>query len=170
MPFASHIRFERADDHAAIGKLVKAAFFGKPYSDGDEAELVQKLRDHNALSVSLVAELDGKVVGHIGFSPAYPADGAPGWYALGPLAVHPSVQRNGIGSQLVRAGLQALIGLEASGCILVGDTRYYARFGFECAPSLAPSSEPAEFFMVKLLGGSLPQAPISFHRVFRSAS
>ena len=64
------IRAEREGDHSALRNVVTAAFDGMPYADGDEAELVDTLRSERALLVSLVAELDGTIIGQIAFSPA----------------------------------------------------------------------------------------------------
>ncbi|MEE8104667.1 MAG: N-acetyltransferase [Planctomycetota bacterium] len=170
MPTDPIVRPENHHDYGAIGNVITTAFSGKPYADGDEAELVETLRRANALSVSLVAELDGIVVGQVAFSPAQASDGARGWYGLGPVAVLPAHQRVGIGSKLVRAGLQVITDLGANGCILVGDPGYYARFGFRLSPSNAPIGEPTEFFMVKLIGHRLPTGPISFHGAFASGA
>jgi putative acetyltransferase len=163
---ATTVRQERPADACAIGELIRAAFLGMPYAEGDEAELVEALRAQGALSVSLVAECERTIVGHVAFSPARAAGGTHGWYALGPLAVLPAHQRGGIGSALVRAGLDALSGLDAQGCILVGDPPYYARFGFSPLPGSAPPGQPPEFFMVRLLRGQLPVGPIHFHEAF----
>ncbi len=163
------IRPERSDDTDAIGELVTSAFFGMPYADGDEAGLLEALRAQNALSVSLVAELEGTIVGQVAFSPARTSGGMSGWYALGPVAVLPGRQGVGIGSMLVRTGLEAVSELGAVGCILTGDPAYYSRFGFEPAPQSAPPGEPSEFFMVKLLRGQLPAGSIHFHEAFRGA-
>jgi len=163
------IRPERSDDIDAIGELITSAFFGMPYADGDEAELVEALRTQNALSVSLVAELDGTIVGQVAFSPARASGGVPGWYALGPVAVLPTRQGAGIGSMLVRTGLEAVSELGAMGCILTGNPAFYSRFGFEPSPESAPSGEPSEFFMVKLLRGQLPVGSIHFHEAFGGA-
>lgn len=132
------IRRERSGDVDAIGELIRSAFLGKPYAEGDEAELVEALRAQDALSVSLVAERDGTIVGQVAFSPARASDGTPGWYALGPLAVLPAHQRAGIGSTLVHEGLEAISELGARGCILTGDPSYYSRFGFKVSPENAP--------------------------------
>jgi len=163
---AIRVRPERSSDTHAIGELIRSAFLGKPYAEGDEAELVEALRAQAALSVALVAERDGLVVGQVAFSPARASDGTPGWYALGPLAVLPAHQRGGIGSALVRAGLDRIAELGAGGCILVGDPSYYARFGFRLSPESAPPGQPSEFFMVKLLRGQLPVGPVHFHAAF----
>jgi putative acetyltransferase len=162
------VRAERSEDHASIGDVIRAAFRGRPYAAGDEAELVDELRRAGALVVSLVAELRGVVIGQIAFSPAYPADGSALWYALGPVAVLPEYQLGGIGSQLIERGLQAIGAMNAAGCILTGNPDYYRRFGFVVSPSHAPADEPAEFFMIKALGGRLPSGPIRFHPAFHS--
>jgi putative acetyltransferase len=141
-----------------------------PYADGDEAELVEVLRFRNALSVSLVAELEGAIVGQIAFSPAHASGGSAGWYALGPVAVLPAHQGGGIGSALIRTGLQAIIELGASGCILTGAPAFYSRFGFTLSRENAPPGESAEYFMVKLLRGDLPIGPIRFHEAFGGAA
>jgi len=169
MTAAVEIRPERSGDFEAIGQVIDSAFLGMPYAAGDEAELVEVLRSQNALSVSLVAERDGKIIGQAAFSPARDEAGAPGWFALGPVAVLPADQGRGIGSALIRAGLQEILERGARGCILTGNPAYYTRFGFVLSGEHAPPSEPAEFFMVKLLGGSLPAGPIHFHRAFSGA-
>ena len=168
MKSAVEIRPERTGDVEAIGEVVEAAFLGMPYADGDEAELVAALRSDNSLSVSLVAERGGSIVGQVAFSPARSSGDSSSWYALGPVAVLPAHQGNGIGSSLVRAGLRAISALGANGCILTGNPTYYSRFGFTLSPESAPSGEPPEFFMVKLLRGELPAGPIHFHDAFAS--
>ena len=170
MPMELVIRPEQKRDFAAIGEVIRTAFFGKPYAAGDEAELVETLRLENALSVSLVAEFEGALVGQIAFSPAQTSDGTQSWYALGPVAVLPTHQGLGIGARLVRAGLQAISELGSDGCILTGDPAYYVRFGFEPSPSNVPVGESAEYFMIKLLGRQQPSGPISFHRAFYGAA
>jgi len=163
------IRPERSSDIEAIRQVVESAFMGMPYADGDEAELVEKLRSQNALAVSLVADHEGTTVGQVVFSPARTSAAAPGWYALGPVAVLPDHQGVGIGSSLIRTGLQAIFELGANGCILTGNPAYYGRFGFTLSRESAPPGEPPEFFMVKLLRGELPTGPIHFHEAFGHA-
>ena len=162
------IRRERPGDYDTIGELISSAFLGMPYAAGDEAELVEALRAQNALSASLVAELSGAIVGQIAFSPARAPDGASGWYALGPVAVLPELQRSGIGSKLVRSGLDAISEMGAVGCILTGNPAYYRRFGFALSPESTPPGEPAEFFMVNMLSGQIPSGAIHFHEAFSS--
>lgn len=164
------IRRELSSDVHAIGEIIRSAFLGMPYAEGDEAELVEVLRAQDALTVSLVAEREGTIVGQVAFSPAHAPGRALGWYALGPLAVLPAHQRGGIGSTLVRAGLDAILELGARGCILTGDPSYYSRFGFEPSPENTPLGQPSEFFMVKLFRGQLPVGPIRFHEAFGGAA
>lgn len=140
-----------------------------PYADGDEADLVEALRAAGALSVSLIAEREDRLVGQIAFSPAHAPGDAHGWYALGPVSVLPAYQRCGIGSMLVRTGLQVIRESGAVGCILTGDPVYYTRFGFVVSRSHAPEGEPAEFFMVKLFEGVPTRGPIRFHRAFHGS-
>ena len=160
------IRAERNGDQASIHAVIEQAFRGMPYADGDEADLVDHLRSARALVLSLVALLDGQIIGQIAFSPAIASDAASPWYALGPVAVLPGLQRAGIGAQLVETGLRQITAMGAAGCILTGNPRYYSRFGFILSPANVPPEEPAEFFMLRLLGGTLPTGPIRFHPAF----
>jgi putative acetyltransferase len=113
--------------------------------------------------------VDGTIVGHVAFSPARPDDGSSGWYTLGPVSVDPAFQRRGIGRGLITEGLRTLASRNASGCIVLGDTRYYTRLGFVAAPNHAPAGEPKEYFMVLGLRSSIPTGTINFHDAFRHA-
>ncbi len=161
------IRPEAPADVPHIHRIIEAAFAGKPYADGDEQDLVDTLRNLGALTLSLVAERDGEIIGHIAFSPAFTAASTQSWFALGPVAVQPAMQGMGVGALLIESGLERLRENEADGCILTGDPGYYERFGFAVSPAHAPAEEPAEFFMVKLLNtGQMPTATIRFHSAF----
>ena len=100
------------------------------------SNLLFALRDSNALSISLVAEIDKKVVGNIAFSPVTISDVSPGWYGLGPVSVLPELHKQGIGKSLMREGLSMLKSMGAKGCVLVGDPGYYERFGFRSIQDL----------------------------------
>jgi predicted N-acetyltransferase YhbS len=167
---ATRIRRETPADVADIARLSDAAFTGMPYAQGDEAELVTKLRRLGSLTVSRVAEEHGRVVGHIALSPARSRDGAPGWCALGPIAVLTERQGAGMGSALVAACLDERSILEARGCVRIGHPGLCRRAGFDQAPENAPTGHPAAFFMCKLLSGDAPRGPIQFHEAFTRAT
>lgn len=160
------IRPEKECDWDSIGEVTALAFAGKSYSDGDESDLVDRLRATGALALSLVALDSGSVVGHIAFSPASIASNIGPWYAIGPVSVAPERQGEGVGSLLIEAGLSQIANQGALGCILTGDPNYYRRFGFEFSPSNCPSNEPPEHFMVKLLSAERPEGEFAFHRAF----
>ena len=169
LPASIAIRPEQEVDREQIHDLTKRAFAPMAFAAGDEQDLINALRDADALTISLVAVQDGKVVGHIAFSPANSADGAPGWFALGPVSVAPEVQGLGIGRLLIEAGLQRLIALDAAGCILTGNPVYSRRFGFVVRVDLAPPGEPSEYYMVRSLGDPTPSQVVSFHPLFHAA-
>ena len=125
-----HIRDERPGDEARIYEVTEAAFAPMPFSDGSEPDCVNKLRADGDLTVSLVAELDGAVMGHIAFSPVFFDGERDNWYGLGPVSVWPDLQKQGIGKALIEAGLEKIKTLGAKGCVLIGDPGYYHRFGF----------------------------------------
>jgi len=123
------IRLERPDDRTAIRDITRRAFVPMPFADGDEQDLIDRFRAAGALAVSLVAGVGGAVAGQVTFTEALAADGSPGWYALGPVAVEPVLQKRHIGSRLIETGLAMLRERDAAGCVLVGDPAYYRRFG-----------------------------------------
>ncbi len=160
------IREENPADVSAIGATITAAFETAPHSDGTESTIVERLRAEKALTVSLVAEEDGVLVGHIAFSPVRINGSATGWYGLGPLAVRPDRQRQGTGSRLVEAGLDAIIRLGARGCVVLGDPAYYARFGFANEAALLLPGVPAEYFQCLRFDGDDQQGTVSYHAAF----
>ncbi len=119
------IRDETRDDVAALRRVVAAAF-----GQAAEADLVDALRESGDAVISLVAEDDGEIVGHVLFSGLQAPEGCLG---LAPLAVTPSRQGQGIGSRLVRAGLARARRDGWLAVFVVGESEYYARFGFEAA-------------------------------------
>jgi len=130
------IRDERPGDIEEISWITRTAFEVHPYGVHTEQYIIRELRDSRVLTISLVAEMEGKVVGHITFSPVRMADCSPDWYGVGPVSVLPHLQRRGIGTALVYRGLELPSARGANGCVLVGDPEYYTRFGFKNIPGL----------------------------------
>jgi putative acetyltransferase len=146
------IRAEAAGDAAAV-RTVNAAAFGREA----EAELVDAVRSAEAAVLSLVAVWQGEIVGHALFTPV--AVGGGRAVALGPLAVHPDRQGQGVGTALVREGLRRLATLGHGAVIVLGDPGYYRRFGFRPASAFGVSWDrpvPDEVFMaLELRAGAL---------------
>jgi putative acetyltransferase len=164
------IRDETPADFDSITEVTVAAFETLAVSQHTEQFIVCALRAAGALSVSLVAELDGRIVGHIAFSPVTSSDGTPGWYGLGPVSVLPDLQRQGIGTLLITEGLSRLRKLGAQGCCLVGHPGYYARFGFANVAGLGLDGVPPEIFFALVFEGELPQGTVQFHPGFWATS
>jgi putative acetyltransferase len=160
------LRPEQTGDWKSIHEITELAFAGKSYSDGDEQDLIDNLRDQGVLTLSLVAVDKDKVVGQITFSPATIESNSGPWFALGPVSVRPDRQGEGIGSLLINTGLLELEKRHALGCILTGNPAYYQRFGFELSPSSCPTNEPQEYFMVKQLSTEYPVGRFAFHETF----
>jgi putative acetyltransferase len=164
------VRSERPGDIAGIRGVDLAAF-----ESTVEADLVDALRAQTAPVISLVADDSGSIVGHIVFSPVTLA-GHPELTIMGlaPMAVVPSRQRAGIGSALVRAGLDACRQLGCRAVVVVGHARYYPRFGFAPASRLGLTSEydvPDDVFMaLELEAGALngTSGTIRYHSAFAS--
>jgi putative acetyltransferase len=164
------IRSETDADAGVIADVTIAAFSTLPISQHTEQLVIAALRASKALTVSLVAEMDGCVVGHIAFSPVATSDGSPGWYGLGPVSVLPEYQRQGIGGALIQEGLSRLKGLGAKGCCLVGHPEYYKRFGFQNTRGLVHEGVPEEAFFVMTFDGHIPQGIVEFHEGFKAAA
>ncbi|MFV9674185.1 MAG: GNAT family N-acetyltransferase [Anaerolineales bacterium] len=140
------IRAEKKDDQDDV-----FAVNGSAFETPAEATLVNVLREKAQPVVSLVAEDNGNVVGHIMFSPVVLL-GYPGLKVMGlaPLAVSPEHQRKGIGSALVRAGLEQCRQLDFVAVVVLGHPEYYPRFGFSPSSRFGIDSEyevPEEAFM-----------------------
>ena len=160
------IRSETDADVSAIAEVTIAAFKALEISHHTEQFIVAALRAAKALSISLVAEADGRVIGHIAFSPVAISDGTPGWYGLGPVSVLPAYQRQGIGKALIQEGLARLRGMNARGCCLVGHPDYYRKFGFRNMPELVLEGVPQEVFFALSFDGRIPHGTVTFHDGF----
>ena len=148
------VRDETPQDFAAIRRVVTSAF-GR---DG-ESKLVDALRDEGYARLSLVAESDGEVVGHILFSDLaiVAPDATHRALALAPLAVGPAQQRQGIGSSLVREGLRCLTEAGHRIVIVLGHPAYYPSFGFspELARQLSSPYAGSSFMALELVEGAM---------------
>jgi putative acetyltransferase len=141
--------------HREQVRKVSEAAFGR----SDEADLIDRLRADGAVLLSLVAELDGQVVGHILFSrmTVETAHGSVAAVSLAPMAILPGHQGRQIGSQLVRLGLSGLRDRGERIVIVLGHEHYYPRFGFssELARCLVSPFPPEAFMALELSEGAL---------------
>ena len=162
------IRSEKISDIDAIEKVIVAAFLNAPHTDHTEHYIVRELRDSGALSISLVAEIQGQIVGHIAISPVTISDGTAGWFGLGPISVVPNSQGLGIGSKLMLSALEALKTSAASGCVVLGDPAYYKRFGFQPESRLVLPGLPPEYFQAIQFSSVFPSGTVKYHKVFNA--
>ncbi|TCJ32294.1 N-acetyltransferase [Parafrankia sp. BMG5.11] len=160
------IRQETPDDIIFIRALTDAAFVGVEHSSQTEGAIVDAVRKAGALSPSLVAEQGGSIIGHVGFSPVLIDGEDIGWFGLGPVSVSPSIQRSGVGSALVKEGLQVLTNRGARGCVVLGDPEYYRRFGFTSEHALRYGEVPAEYFQSLVLTGEPVAGEVAYHAGF----
>lgn len=160
------IRPEQPSDLAAIGSLITRAFATATHSDGTEAGIVEGLRRAGALTLSLVALVQGTLVGQVAFSPVTVGGQRLEWYGLGPVAVEPTLQRGGIGGALVEEGLARLRQMGAQGCVLLGEPEYYSRFGFVADLRLTLDGVPAEYFQALSFTGEVPEGRVEYHPAF----
>jgi putative acetyltransferase len=162
------IRKETDADVSAITEVTVAAFKTLAVSNQTEHFIIAALRAAGALTLSLVAEVEGRVIGHIAFSPVTISDGTRNWYGLGPVSVLPAYQRQGVGKALIREGLARLKAMNAQGCCLVGHPDYYRKFGFINMPGLVLEGVPPEVFFALSFDGHPPQGAVAFHAGFKA--
>lgn len=153
------IREENNKDFNEVYDVVRLAFENAEHTDHNEHNLVNKLRDSDAFikELSLVAENDGKIIGHTMLTKI--KIGKHTSLALAPLAVLPKYHGLGVGKKLVLEGHKIAKELGYSSVVIVGDPNYYSRFGYEPASKLgikAPFEVPDENFMaVELIENGL---------------
>ena len=162
------IRNETSADLSAIEAVTISAFLNAPHTSHTEQFIVDALRKAGLLTISLVADAAGTVIGHVAVSPVSISDGASGWFGLGPISVVPEHQRRGVGSRLIHESLRILRERGAAGCVLLGEPEYYGRFGFQADPNLILPDVPPEYFQAISLDSSRPQGTVSYHEAFKA--
>ena len=163
------IRAERPGDERAIHRVTELAFANHPHSEGTEPAIVEILRTTGELTLSLVAEVGGEIVGHVAFSPALLSNGVEGWQTLGPLSVHPDWQHQGIGRALIEASAAHWRAAGARGIVLLGSPDLYSRFGFARGTPLRLEGPLAPYFQVLAFSDEIPAASVEFAPAFREA-
>lgn len=164
------IRAERPADRDAIHDLTVRAFTGKPYSEGTEAPIIRLLRQSGDLTLSLVAEEDGVVIGHVAFSPLRIGGASRNWFGLGPISVEPARQRSGIGKALIGRGLEILKAQGAAGVALIGDPHVYRGSGFVSDGRLTYKGLEARYVQRVLFCGPEPEGELHFADAFDRAA
>ena len=162
------IRTETAADVPAIEAVTISAFLNAPHTGHTEQFIVSALRKAGVLAISLVADTGGAVIGHVAVSPVSISDGASGWFGLGPISVVPEHQGRGVGSRLMHEALRILRERGAAGCVLLGEPKYYGRFGFQADPNLILPDVPPEYFQAIALDSSRPHGTVSHHEAFNA--
>ena len=160
------VRPEQSEDIVPITRVTELAFRTLPHSEQTEHFIIMALRRAGALSVSLVAERDAQVVGHIAFSPVDISDGSEHWYGLGPVAVLPELQHQCIGKTLINSGLSALHALGAAGCVVLGEPSYYGCFGFKSRSECVFDGVPQEYFQSLAFGQHSAAGKVTYHEAF----
>ncbi len=164
------IRNETPQDIPAIRKLIYAAFKNHPHhepgAEPTEHDIVDRLRALGELSLSLVAEDNGEIVGHIAFSSVTVNGEDVNWLGLAPVSVTPEMQGKGIGSKLIKESLEILKEQDAKGFVLLGEPDCYGRFGFKQYSRLTLPGVPAEYFMALPCGSDVPEGTVAYSKAF----
>lgn len=132
------------------------------FSDDTEADALRALRAAGDLTVSLVVEDNGEVIGHVAFSPVTIDGVHDQWFGLGPVAVRPEKQRQGIGRALISQGLDILRKAGANGCALIGNPNIYSRVGFESDGRLRYRELDTKFVQRIVFRGTAPRGVLKF--------
>lgn len=163
------IRPEREIDFIEIQTLVKSAFAGVKHTDGDEHNLVNRLRgsDEYIPDLSLIAEVNGRIVGYAMFSRIH--IGSTEAIALAPLAVLPDFQNRGIGRALIAYGHRKAKENNYNCSVVLGSPEYYSKSGYLPALAfgiIAPFEIEPEFYMVFPFKSKLPQGTVRYSQAF----
>lgn len=168
------LRHETQNNIAAIEAVTVAAFVDAPHTRHTEQFIERALRAANELTLSIVAEEQGQIIGHVALSPVTITDGcgrqAEGWYGLGPISVLPQRQGQGIGSRLMEQALSELRTIQAAGCVLLSDPAYYARFGFQAHAGLQLPGVPPGYFMALALHGPVSEGVAQYSDAFHATA
>ncbi|WP_313023904.1 GNAT family N-acetyltransferase [Pseudomonas lopnurensis] len=171
---ALQLRHETPGDIAVIEAVTVAAFADAPHTSHTEQFIMRALRGAGELTLSIVAEEHGQIVGHIALSPITITNGhhqqAEGWYGLGPISVLPQRQGQGIGSRLMEQALSELRAMRAAGCVLLGNPAYYGRFGFQAHAGLQLPGVPPGYFMALALHGAVPEGIAHYSDAFNATA
>jgi predicted N-acetyltransferase YhbS len=162
------IRDQTEADFAAVHALVIAAFKTMPHACGREQFILDALWRTRAATVAQVAEDAGAIIGQVAFSKVKVGGADVGWHGCGPLSVLPERHRQGVGGALMRAGLERLRALCAEGCVLVGNPKYYSRFGFANTDAMRFPGVPPEVFMALVFSGEMPSGDVAFNKAFEA--
>lgn len=166
-----HIRFAQATDLNSIQKVIETAF-----SDEENTvimNLAAELSSENTHPPiqSLIAEVDNQVMGYVSYSPIFPSSYTSiSGYILAPLAILPNHQKQGVGSNLIKSGIEILTKQSVDVLLVYGDPNYYGRFGFKenTARSLVPPyplEHPCGWLGMMLSDIDIPGTPIEFECV-----
>ena len=162
------IRAETPTDASFIWSLIDAAFKGIEHTSQTEGAIVEALRQAGALTVSLVAERNNTIIGHVAFSPVRIDGENLNWFGLGPVSVVPGLQRGGVGTALIEEGLRQLRHRGANGCVVLGEPNYYRRFGFTSDHALRYGDVPPRYFQSKVLAGDPATGEVTYHEGFEA--
>ena len=157
---------ERPRDEQQIHHVIELAFLRAAHTDHSEQFIVSALRHAQALTISMVAVVANRIIGHVAISPVSISDGSSGWYGLGPISVLPDFQTKGVGRKLMKESLAALEAMGAAGCVVLGDPDYYGRFGFRVVDGLILPGVPAEYFQALSFNNNYPQGDVTYHAAF----
>ena len=160
------IRKETEADIPFIRSVTEAAFKTAEHSSHTEHWIIDALRRNDQLTISLIAELDNKIVGHVAISPVTIASGEKDWYGLAPISVLPEYQGQGVGALLMQKALADIKGTGAGGCVVLGDPNYYGKFGFKARSEIFYVGVPPQYFQVLSFKDQFPSGDVHYHESF----
>ncbi|MEJ6404209.1 GNAT family N-acetyltransferase [Yoonia sp. 2307UL14-13] len=164
------IRPETPADITTIRQLTDVAFAPMPYADGNEGAALDQMRIDRDLTLSLVAEKDGEIIGHVAFSPAQISEAAGDWYGLGPISVRADRQKQGIGTKLAHEGLGQLKTRGAAGCVLIGRPAVYGPMGFISDGNLTHKNIDPAIVQYIILNDTAPKGEVTFAPALQETS